>query len=115
VTAHCTVPYDVEVFGLMSHTHALGSHFSIETWSEAKTEHVYDSTDWEHPPYNEYAPTIPLAAGEGFEWTCTWKNPGAKPVFPGKNSTDEMCMMFAAAYPKDGLGGDPIQCNLTGF
>jgi hypothetical protein len=50
-TNHCTVPYDVKVFGLMSHTHALGSHFSIEQWSEGGTEHLYDSEDWAHPLY----------------------------------------------------------------
>ncbi len=110
-TKHCTVPYAVEVFGLTSHTHALGSHFSIEKWSNGKTEHIYDSTDWSHPPYDQYSPTMPLAAKEGLEWTCTWENPTSNAVGPGKNSTDEMCMTFAYAYPKEGLMGDPIQCN----
>lgn len=111
-TKHCTVPYAVEVFGLTSHTHALGKHFSIEKWSGGKaTEHLYDSTDWSHPPYDQHDPPISLAAGEGLEWTCTWANPTANGVGPGKDSTDEMCMTFAYAYPKDTLSGDPIQCN----
>jgi hypothetical protein len=110
-TSHCTVPYDVEVFGLMSHTHKLGSHFSIEKWTSSGSEHLYDSTDWAHPPYQEFDPTLSLAVGEGLEWTCTWTNTTSSTVGPGKNSTDEMCIAFAAAYPKVGLSGQPIMCN----
>jgi hypothetical protein len=110
-TAFCAVPYDVEVFGLASHTHALGSHFSIEKRTDAGTEHLYDSEDWQHPPFSVYSPTISLAAGEGLEWTCTWDNTTTKLVGPGKDSTDEMCITFAYAYPKGSLGADPIQCN----
>ena len=110
-TKHCTVPYAVEVFGLTSHTHSLGKHFSIEKWSSGDTNHIYDSTDWSHPPYDQHAPPLSLAAGEGLEWTCTWQNPTSTAVGPGKDSTDEMCMTFAYAYPKDTLSGPPIQCN----
>lgn len=110
-TTHCTVPYAVELFGLMSHTHALGTHFSIEKWTKDGTTHLYDSFDWAHPPYTQYAPPVHLAAGEGLEWTCTWKNVTSKPVGPGKSSTDEMCITFGYAYPTDSLAGDPIQCN----
>jgi len=110
-TKHCTVPYAVNVFGLMSHTHQLGSHFSIEKWSNGDTEHLYDNEDWAHPLYQKHDPHLPIASGEGFEWTCTWNNPTGSPVLPGKESTDEMCMTFAYAYPQEGLAGDPIQCN----
>jgi hypothetical protein len=111
-TSHCTVPYDVNVFGLMSHTHALGANFSIERWSTEGTEHLYESEDWAHPVYLELDPHLTLAAGEGLEWTCTWNNTTGELVLPGKDSTDEMCMTFAYAYPTQGLSGDPIQCNL---
>jgi hypothetical protein len=110
-TTHCTVPYDVEIFGLSSHTHKLGTHFSIERWAGSTGEHLYDSTDWSHPPYLEPEPRIALAAGEGLEWTCTWQNTTSQMVIPGKESTNEMCITFASAYPKGSLSGDPIQCN----
>lgn len=111
-TSHCTVPYAVNVFGLMSHTHSLGSHFSIEKWSSSGTQPLYESEDWAHPVYLELEPHLSLAAGEGLEWTCTWNNTTGDLVVPGKDSTDEMCMTFAYAYPTEGLSGDPIQCNL---
>lgn len=111
LTEHCTVPYDVEVFGLMSHTHALGTHFSIEKWSDGATEHVYDSTDWAHPIYQQMAPAMSVAQGHGFEWTCTYSNTTGQAVQAGPESTNEMCMMFAYAYPKNGLSAEPFQCN----
>ncbi|NUP08347.1 MAG: hypothetical protein HOW73_20040 [Polyangiaceae bacterium] len=111
ITEHCTVPYDVEVFGLMSHTHALGTHFSIEKWTDVESTHLYDSTDWAHPVYMELGPALSLSTGEGFEWSCTYTNTTDHNVMAGQNSTDEMCMMFAYAYPKDSLSADPIQCN----
>jgi hypothetical protein len=110
-TTHCTIPYAAQVFGLMSHTHSLGTHFSIEKWTPAGTTHLYDSFDWAHPPYLELGPPLPLAAGEGLEWTCTWNNTTGGIVTAGQNSTDEMCITFAAAYPTDSLSADPIQCN----
>jgi hypothetical protein len=109
-TTHCTVPYAVEIFGLSSHSHERGEHFSIEKWSSGQTEHLYDSNDWAHPPYEEYDPTVSLNAGEGLQWTCSWRNNGGI-VIPGRESTNEMCITFAAAYPRDSLSGDPIQCN----
>lgn len=114
-TQYCTVPYDVEIFGLSSHTHKLGKHFSIEKWVGGETEHLYDSEDWSHPPYMEPEPRIQLAAGEGLEWTCTWQNPTSGTVIPGKESTNEMCITFASAYPTGSLSGDPIQCNKYPF
>jgi len=109
-TTHCTVPYDVEVFGLSSHSHERGEHFSIEKWSGGGTEHLYDSFNWAEPPYLELEPTVSLAAGEGLQWTCSWHNSGGI-VIPGRESTNEMCITFAAAYPRNSLSGDPIQCN----
>ncbi|TNF37795.1 MAG: hypothetical protein EP329_02180 [Deltaproteobacteria bacterium] len=112
-TKLCEVPYDVEIFGLMSHFHELGTAFSIETVSGDEVEEVYYDTDWAHPAYVEYWPPLSLAAGDGLQWTCTWFNTTDRIVLPNKSSTDEMCITFAAAYPKDTLSGDPIQCNVV--
>jgi hypothetical protein len=114
-TQHCTVPYDVEIFGLSSHTHKLGKHFSIERWAGGTGENLYESTDWSHPLYLQPDPRITLAAGEGLEWTCTWQNSTSQTVIPGKESTNEMCITFASAYPKGSLSADPIQCNQYPF
>ncbi len=111
-TTHCEVPYAVEVFGLMSHFHERGTHFEIAKWTPGGATSVYEDDDWAHPKFQTYDPPLTLEAGEGLEWTCTWYLPPGSPlVFPGKNATDEMCITFAAAYPRDSLSGAPIQCN----
>ena len=61
ITEHCTFPYDVEVFGLMSHTHKLGTTFTIDAWTPSSIENVYSSTDWAHPIYEQYEPPLPIA------------------------------------------------------
>ncbi len=110
-TTSCAVPYDVEIFGLMSHFHELGTNFTIEAIKAGEAAQVYEDDDWAHPKYQSFAPTLSLAAGDKIRWTCTWNNTRDGYVLPNKGSKDEMCMVFAAAYPKAGLSGDPIQCN----
>ncbi|MCA9513766.1 MAG: hypothetical protein KC635_02380 [Myxococcales bacterium] len=110
-TKACAVPYDVEVFGLMSHFHALGTNFTIAKVTADGTTEVYQDDDWEHPKYEEFTPPFTLLAGEKLQWTCTWDNTTDHLVLPNKNSTDEMCITFAAAYPKTQKSGTPIQCN----
>lgn len=111
VTEYCTFDYDVEVFGLMSHTHRLGTHFTIREWSGGAGAQIYESTDWEHPIYQEYSPRLSLDGGEGLEWTCEYMNTTGSDVSAGQNSTDEMCMTFAVYYPRDTLSGATMQCN----
>ncbi len=110
-TASCSVPYDVEVFGLMSHFHELGTNFTIDTVTGGQMTEVYQDDDWAHPTYQEFSPPLSLKAGDSLRWTCTWNNTRGTTVGPGQNSTDEMCITFAAAYPKNQLSGAPIQCN----
>lgn len=112
-TKRCSVPYDVEIFGLMSHFHELGTHFEIRAVTGDGTSVVYEDSDWAHPKYQPFDPPLTLKAGESLEWTCTWNNTRTDWVRPDKGSKDEMCMVFAAAYPKDGLAAEPIQCNVV--
>jgi hypothetical protein len=110
-TLHCTVPYDVAVFGVMSHFHSLGTHFSVSQWTSTGSTLFYEDDDWAHPKYQEFPSPIALQAGEGLEWTCTWFNSTKSLVVPGKTSKDEMCITFAAYYPTSSKSGSPIQCN----
>ena len=40
-----------------------------------------------------------VPAGQGFEWTCTWKNTTDEMVVYGNESTDEMCNMSVVHTP----------------
>lgn len=110
-TTRCSVPYAVEVFGLMSHFHELGTNFVVEAIQAGETSVVYEDDDWAHPKYQPFDPPLSLAAGDALRWTCTWNNTRDSWTMPNKGSKDEMCMVFAAAYPRDALSADPIQCN----
>lgn len=112
-TALCKMPYDVEIIGVMSHFHELGTHFTVDAWTPEKTTQIYEDDDWAHPKFEEYFPPVSLQKGHGLQWTCTWNNTKSKLVMPGKNSTDEMCITFALGYPKNTLSDKPIQCNIT--
>jgi hypothetical protein len=114
-TTSCATPYAIEVFGLASHTHALGKKFTISRVSGGQRDKLYESTDWAHPKYQTYEPTESFAAGDALEWTCTWNNTTGGTVFPGKDSTDEMCIAFAYYYPRDTLDGAPLNCNNIPF
>jgi len=111
-TKSCAVPYDVELFSLMSHFHELGTHFTIETIIDGATTQVYEDDDWAHPKVEVFDPPLVLKKGDRIRWTCTWFNWREVGVGPNKNSTDEMCMVFAAAYPKDSMAEEPFQCNI---
>jgi hypothetical protein len=111
-TAKCSVPYDVEVFGLMSHFHELGTGFTIDAIRGGQSTQVYEDDDWKHPAYEAFMPPMLLAAGDALQWTCTWNNTRDTWTYPNKGSKDEMCMVFAAAYPKNTKSAAPIQCNL---
>jgi hypothetical protein len=114
-TEMCKVDYDVEIFGLWSHFHEMGVHFSIEHWTPSGTTHIYESSDWAHPVFKQFAPAYTLRAGEGIEWTCTWFNTRPNAIIPGQNSTDEMCIAFGVGYPKNSLSAPPISCNPPWF
>ncbi|MFO0748831.1 MAG: hypothetical protein U1F43_24670 [Myxococcota bacterium] len=111
-TAQCKVPYDVEVFMLMSHYHELGTHFEIDSLKSGQADKVYESEDWAHPIVQMFDPPLEMKKGDSFKWTCTWFNWRDHDVYPNKQSTDEMCMMFAGAYPKNAMSEDPVQCNV---
>ena len=73
---------------------------------------VYEDDDWAHPKYQVYDEPILLKKGDGLKWTCTWFNTKSEVVTFGQNSTNEMCITFALAYPTESKVGDPISCDI---
>jgi hypothetical protein len=111
-TASCEMPYDVEIFGVMSHFHELGTRFEISAVRDGASKAIYEDDDWAHPAYETFDPPLSLSRGDAISWTCTWMNTREELVVPAKSSKDEMCMVFAAAYPKTSLSAEPFQCNV---
>ncbi len=100
--SRCVMTDDVEVIFLASHTHGMGIDFTIAPFDGAKTgEQLYRNTDWHSPKIVQYDPPLIIPKGQGFEWSCTWKNRGDEVVNYGPKSTDEMCNMSVVFTPFD--------------
>lgn len=100
--SRCVFNRDVEVLFLSSHTHGLGTNFEIKRFDGTNVgATVYTNTDWHSPSIVQYDPPMVVPAGQGFEWTCTWRNDSAEPITYGLKSTDEMCNLAVVHTPFD--------------
>ncbi|MDP6934647.1 MAG: hypothetical protein QGG40_17125, partial [Myxococcota bacterium] len=96
----CLMNEDVDVLFLASHTHQLGVEFTIAPYDgETVGEVFYRNTDWHDPMIVQYETPMPVAAGTGFEYTCTWQNDSAEEINYGLTSLDEMCNMTMVHTP----------------
>lgn len=98
--SRCVMNEEVQVQFLASHSHAMGTEFTIAPFDGTTTGDVfYTNTDWHDPMIVQYTDPIVVPAGQGFEWACTWYNPTDDLVEYGLTSTDEMCNMAIVFTP----------------
>jgi len=96
----CVMNEDVEVLFLASHTHEKGIEFTIAPYDgETVGEVFYTNDDWHNPLITQYEPPLVVPAGEGFEFSCTWRNESDEAINYGPESTDEMCNMAIVHTP----------------
>lgn len=97
--SRCVMNEDVEVQFLASHTHAKATEFTIAPFDGTTTGEIfYSNDDWHDPRIEQYA-SMPVPAGQGFEFACTWFNDTADTLNYGFLSTDEMCNMAIVFTP----------------
>lgn len=96
----CVMNEDVDVLFLASHTHKLGIEFTIRLFDgENSGEVFYTNTDWHDPKIEQYDPPLTIPAGQGFEYSCTWRNPNSEPINYGSTADDEMCNLAIVHMP----------------
>jgi hypothetical protein len=103
---NCKVDYDVNVFVLGSHFHSRGQKFDIRMLDEAGEpgDLVYESTDYESPLLKMMPDDpIPVKAGSGFNYACTFRNDSDSEIHASETSEGEMCMMVGIYYPDQGF------------
>ncbi len=102
VSSDCTVAAaePMHIVDMMPHMHALGTSFKTTLiGGELDGETILDS-----PGYNpdglitSFDPAVVIQPGDGFRFSCSWKNTHDKPIVEGVGD-NEMCMMFGYAYP----------------
>lgn len=99
----CPVSQDITVLNLQNHMHRRGSFFQafLADAQGAQTEKLYESSQWENVPVASWKDGKKIAKGMKLDYHCDYKNTEARTVLQGARSTDEMCMLIGAYYPRD--------------
>jgi hypothetical protein len=98
----CVMNRDVEILFLASHMHGRGERFTIAPYDgETVGEIFYENDDWHVPKIVQYEEPLVVPIGQGFEWTCTWKNDDDHVVNYGLDASDEMCNLAVVFTPFD--------------
>ncbi len=112
----CTVPDDVTVLSLTSHTHAHGKGVDIYVvGGEQDGRLAYTTDEWDDPPWNDLDPPLKLKKGEGFRVVCKWFNDTDKEVGFGLTSSNEMCAAIghyaSSRHPMIGMSSNGAECT----
>jgi len=114
--SRCVFNEDVEIMLLAGHQHALGTRFDIAPY-DGETGEVgevfFSNDDWHTPLITQYDPPMLVPAGQGFEWTCEWKNTTGEAVNYGNTATDEMCNMAVVFRPVEGMLSLTAACEVV--
>jgi hypothetical protein len=63
---------------------------------------------------NLYPRPLRLEAGDGFRWTCRYRNAGTDVLRFGVTSNDEMCFTVGFFYPDDDAAPLPVFADASG-
>lgn len=99
----CPVPRDITLLNLQSHMHKRGVGYAADLTdpSGKNRETLYTNARWEDVPVQEWAGGKPVQAGSWLDYRCDFANKEDRTVIQGLKTTDEMCMLIGAYYPKD--------------
>ena len=89
------IDHDIDLCMLTSHFHRHGLSFRIyQMQTGGAVRQIYQSTQWDHPTIESYAPTLHLAAGEKLTLEATYFNDTDVDIYYGPSAEDEMCSVF---------------------
>ncbi len=97
ISGHCTLPTDVQIFGVLAHMHSMGIGFkaSLST-GESLYNHPFSG---ETQAFDSFAP-LTWKQGTAFNVECDYYNSSDNKITYGELSTNEMCFGFAYYYPR---------------
>lgn len=98
----CVMNQDIDLLFLSSHTHQLGRMVEVRHFDgQAVGDMVYRNDDWATPALKTFPSPLHVAAGQGFEFACHFRNPGTSTVHWGFAASDEMCQIALVYSPGD--------------
>lgn len=99
--SRCIMNEDVDIHFLASHTHELGTNFTIRTFDGKDVgDVIFSNDDWHDPKITQYDPPLVVPAGTGLEWSCDFYNPTDAEVTYGDGASFEMCNMTLVHTPQ---------------
>ena len=94
---HGSFLVDVNLVGMTSHQHELGSLFTYTVGGEE----IYRAEDWGEPEYLTFAEPRFVPKGEQVHFGCEWENTFGSNRYFGQQADDEMCTAIIEYYPSD--------------
>jgi hypothetical protein len=115
-TSTCTPKDQVTILSVSPHMHQLGTHASIAINRADGTREMLLDEPFDFNTQIGYSTPTTLMPGDTLTSTCTWNNTSGGLVGFGEGTGDEMCYLFAIAYPVGPLdtGGDLLGIGLIG-
>ena len=95
---------DVELVGMTSHQHEMGTGFRYSR----DGEEIYNNTTWDEPEYLTFPANTVLPAGDRLDFQCEWTNRTNENRFFGLQADDEMCTAIVEYHPVDEAAAEAL-------
>ena len=103
-----TTPFPMNVVWLSTHSHKHTQTVDVDlVRGGAVGPEELRTTSYSEPTVNRYPTPLRLQAGDGFHWTCNYRNDTSMPLHFGVTSNDEMCFTVGFFYPDDDTAPPP--------
>jgi hypothetical protein len=101
-SASWVTPFPMNVVWLSTHSHKHTESVEVDRVTAGVTGAPELTTlSYSEPHVNLYPRPLRLEAGDGFRWTCRYRNAGTDVLRFGVTSNDEMCFTVGFFYPDD--------------
>jgi hypothetical protein len=105
VTGTCTLPSAGTIGAVLPHMHELGSHMAGRLQQGTASTTLHDASyDFDEQRWYSLAGQT-VAAGDKIKVDCSYDNNRGKKIYFGESTTDEMCFLFLAIWPKPNMSG----------
>jgi copper type II ascorbate-dependent monooxygenase-like protein len=108
-TGSWATPFPMNLVWLSTHSHKHTQSVDVDLVRQGVVGgEVLRTVRYSEPTVQTYADPLRLAAGDGFRWTCNYRNDTGIPLTFGVTSNDEMCFTVGFFYADDDAAPLPL-------